>query len=883
MSKNKRTPPPAASTSKPVEPPSLTERLRSVEDQIQGLEGAPSEPGEPSGDSAEPTAADLLKKAEGLLASARAHYEKAKGLEAEAKKEAERLAAQARDQEAALKAKKKAAELQVSEHERSAQADIDARRTHVEIQEKDLLAKQQAIDKRSAEVSRREDEVRARQADAAERVARVTEREHEAAQGFLAEKARILEPVEAELKRLRVERAKLDAEIAASRAKAEDDLRAAARARAEKWAAEDARRTVAEADARRAFDDAMARERQQKLDALRVMLASERATAESAWSGELERRTAALDARQSALDDRLTALNARQSALRAAELDLQAAQELLAEDRGALTRKVERLVAERTEDLRHEAAALRTQLDDARALRDTYFQDLESRRELDRRFGDRSPEDVLSALNAAERERDALAQQLRERPDARVGERLAELERERSAWLEERAVLMGDLARARGELATRRVAAIDLEGLRKEKEALEIHKQLLNGAVDELRIQVNELTRQEDRRNPMTSLVSIDDDEALREPVRTTKPLGASTPDLLQFAADLRHRIADGVPGRRLYYADRDVRAFLGGLAMTRLMLLQGISGTGKTSLPLAFASAVGAGVEVVEVQAGWRDRQDLVGYYNAFHRHYYATNFLQALYKAGTPAYQDRLFLMVLDEVNLSRPEQFFADFLSALEQPVESRRLTLVNDPVADAPRLMVDGRHLPIPPNVWFVGTANHDETTAEFADKTYDRAHVMELPRKTDAAHFDVQPKRERKPISYAQLELAFEAAAHTNRDAADRAVAWLRTGPLSHDLKPHRIGWGNRLEGQLKRYVPVVLACGGSIGEAMDHLVVTKVLRKLKDRHDVQREKLDAISERLQESWEGLDADNPPDRCVALLDEESAAKNVEGQG
>ncbi len=87
-------------------------------------------------------------------------------------------------------------------------------------------------------------------------------------------------------------------------------------------------------------------------------------------------------------------------------------------------------------------------------------------------------------------------------------------------------------------------------------------------------------------------------------------------------------------------------------------------------------------------MQAGWRDRQDLVGYYNSFHRHYYATSFLQALYRAATPAFHDRLFLMVLDEINLSRPEQFFADFLSALEQPIKDRRLTLVDDAVATPP---------------------------------------------------------------------------------------------------------------------------------------------------------------------------------------------------
>jgi MoxR-like ATPase len=316
---------------------------------------------------------------------------------------------------------------------------------------------------------------------------------------------------------------------------------------------------------------------------------------------------------------------------------------------------------------------------------------------------------------------------------------------------------------------------------------------------------------------------------------------------------------------------------------MTRLMLLQGISGTGKTSLPLAFASAVGGGIEIVEVQAGWRDRQDLIGYYNAFHRHYYATNFLQALYKAGTPAYRDRLFLMVLDEMNLSRPEQFFADFLSALEQPMAQRRLTLVNDPVTAAPRLMVDGRHLPIPPNVWFVGTANHDESTAEFADKTYDRAHVMEMPRKTEAAHFQAEVRGARNPLSYKELEAAFNSAETAQAEATKKATTWLQKAGFAHDLQRRfRVGWGNRLENQLARYLPVVVESGGSVGEAMDHLLVTKVLRKLKDRHDVRADALAELSTKLQTAWEKLDKDNLPERCVALIDHEIAAKQSEEQ-
>jgi hypothetical protein len=110
--------------------------------------------------------------------------------------------------------------------------------------------------------------------------------------------------------------------------------------------------------------------------------------------------------------------------------------------------------------------------------------------------------------------------------------------------------------------------------------------------VDELRTRVDELTRQEDHRNPMTALTSLDEKEEFQAEARTTTPLGGSTPT----AQGVRRSTCataspTGVEGRTLYYAERDVRAFLGGLAMTRLMLLQGISGTGKTSLPLAFAA----------------------------------------------------------------------------------------------------------------------------------------------------------------------------------------------------------------------------------------------------------------------------------------------------
>jgi hypothetical protein len=901
--KNKNQPPPGKPSKPEATPP--VPPLELTADQKEGLEIAAMEAEELTTQLGPPSTTGTLekpvtnfeeglKRLEGLLRDARAHFDKARGMEAAAKKEEDRLATQKRDTEEWIRNNRKAHENDLTAMKKAALDEATAKKKEVEAEanekkremdraETDLLKRIELVDQRENKLKAQDAANRALETDLAEKGARLAEREANAEQGFLAEKARILKPMEDELKRLREERDRLLAENAKASEKAEEELRAKAKARAEKWAEADAARTQAEAEARRTFDATMARQRQEALDALRTQLADERAKIEARWRAEEERHTATHNQRNADLDARENTLHDRQKKLRASELDLLAAKEMLNEDRAGLDRKVQRLVDERTETLRHELASLGKQLAVAREQRDAYFQDLESRRELDRRFGGRAPDEILAALTATERERDTLSQQLRDRPDARVAERASALERERSAWLEERSTLLGDLTKANGELATRRLAAIELEALKKEKEALEVHKQLLDGAVNQLRVRVDELTRQDDHRNPMTALTSLDTDEKLQTEARTTPPISRATPSLKAFAEELRHRIANGVEGRTLFYAERDVRAFLGGLAMTRLMLLQGISGTGKTSLPLAFANAVGGGIEVVEVQAGWRDRQDLIGYYNAFHRHYYATNFLQALYRAGTLAYRDRLFLIVLDEINLSRPEQFFADFLSALEQPIDARRLTLVADPVAQPPRLLKEGRHLPIPPNVWFIGTANHDESTAEFADKTYDRAHVMEMPRKTDAAHFTVKQCAPRNPLSFSELEKVFQGAEKAQASRVQEATAWLRSEPIADTLQGQfRVGWGNRLEHQLARYLPVVVEAGGSVGEAMDHLLVTKVLRKLKDRHDVRASALEGLAKQLQTSWEKLDPSNPPERCIALIKHEIAAKKGEEQ-
>ena len=330
----------------------------------------------------------------------------------------------------------------------------------------------------------------------------------------------------------------------------------------------------------------------------------------------------------------------------------------------------------------------------------------------------------------------------------------------------------------------------ELEALRAEKEALKACNELLTKTLEDEVGEVKDLVNGPDVKSPFPSCSEMDNDDDLQHH-RLGRRMG------FEVFRNLPSTSGTGWPGYReeaLFYSAADVRSFLGGLAMSRLHLLQGISGTGKTSLPLAFARAIGAGHALIEVQAGWRDRQDLIGHYNTFEKRFYESDFLQALYKASCPKYAKSPFIVVLDEMNLSHPEQYFADLLSALEQEPEQQRLVLMTAAVASAPECMADGgKKLPLPPNVWFVGTANHDETTKDFADKTYDRAHVMELPRHRET--FKIEEKKAFAPIQYRCPAKCLRRGCQEQCGSGREGVRLPRRGPWYHAWRQVRYRMG----------------------------------------------------------------------------------------
>jgi hypothetical protein len=516
---------------------------------------------------------------------------------------------------------------------------------------------------------------------------------------------------------------------------------------------------------------------------------------------------------------------------------------------------------ERAKDLDERLTSAQTRCDELHAV-------VMAHEEAKRRGGHRTPEELDGEITKLRGERDALSAELATRPSRDITQRLADLERAQENWEADRARLTQDCVAERSRAARAFIAVTELETLRDQKAGLESSRGLLRAALEELRRDVDERVRQAEGVSTFPACTAID----LREDLSTAVPVVDRIDDLAAFCSDLQQRIAgDRSSGATLRYALRDIRCFVAGLGMSRLHVLEGISGTGKTSLPLAIARALGGEATLVEVQSGWRDRQDLIGHYNAFDRRFHETEFLQALYRAGTPRNSDLVQLVVLDEMNLSHPEQYFADLLSALEQEPARQKLDLMTAPVSPAPALLRDGRTLKLPPNVWFVGTANHDETTKELADKTYDRAHVMELPR--NRTSFEISNPPPRAPISVKALRESFSRAERAHAQEASSACRFLDDELAEMLGRRFGIGWGNRLERQVRAFVPVVVAAGGSLGEGLDHLIASKVLRKVKDRHDTRPEDLTALREKLLGAWSKLGCGDSPERSRSILDEE----------
>ena len=305
-----------------------------------------------------------------------------------------------------------------------------------------------------------------------------------------------------------------------------------------------------------------------------------------------------------------------------------------------------------------------------------------------------------------------------------------------------------------------------------------------------------------------------------------------TTPGLtLEYLCNRFRSFASRIEGNPLYYSIDDIRRFVTGLAVTKIMILQGMSGTGKTSLPVAWGKFTGVPATVVPVQPMWKERSDLIGYFNEFTGKFNESLILEKLYEATRT---DKIFLVILDELNIARVEYYFAEFLSLLELPTVNERILEVTSSVGKKdPKNLKNGK-LILMDNVYFIGTANNDDSTFAISDKVYDRSMVMNLDYRCDPfiGEDDYEPitlsnETFKNLVNKAKKDYSLTRRGRTHIREFDKFIQ-----------STFSITFGNRIRRQIEMYVPIYIACGGTENEALDDILAKKVLRKLESQNPV---------------------------------------------
>lgn len=294
----------------------------------------------------------------------------------------------------------------------------------------------------------------------------------------------------------------------------------------------------------------------------------------------------------------------------------------------------------------------------------------------------------------------------------------------------------------------------------------------------------------------------------------------------------------------KLFYNPQDITNFHTAIKTGSLVILSGMSGTGKSALVDAYAKALGIkNVLIIPVRPSWNDDSDLLGYVDLIHMVYRPsdTGFINKIVEASREQNKDKLYLICLDEMNLARVEHYFSQFLSILEKPVGSRELVLYDEQYAG--QLYNSSKYpqsILIGDNVKFIGTVNIDESTYHFSDKVLDRANVITL----DVLDYS-------KPDSWKIIKyMKANTPEWTNEDFSKlirkddvqlehqvriRELLW-QMHKLLHGINAN-LGVGPRIvksiESYLRNLPELQTDYALSIGEGLDYQISQRILTKIR--------------------------------------------------
>lgn len=310
--------------------------------------------------------------------------------------------------------------------------------------------------------------------------------------------------------------------------------------------------------------------------------------------------------------------------------------------------------------------------------------------------------------------------------------------------------------------------------------------------------------------------------------------------------------VIEAVKSTGLLYDDLLIKRFAYSLLSKRFLILSGLAGSGKTQLALAFSKAMIESEKqlcVVSVGADWTNREPLLGYPNALKSGSYVkpeSGVLDLLIEANSDP--ERPYFLILDEMNLSVVERYFADFLSAMEshQPIA---LWKSEDDASEVPETVS------LPDNLFIIGTINVDETTYMFSPKVLDRAHVLEFKISSDEMEKFLS---EMRPVNVAEVLAACAGMGKEFVKAANSSPA-VRTEinvillEFFKQLKRVNAEFGYRSVMEINSFISKGLECEQENSESslnLDCLTDCAIVQKLLPKLHGSRKKLSEVLESL---------------------------------
>lgn len=291
-------------------------------------------------------------------------------------------------------------------------------------------------------------------------------------------------------------------------------------------------------------------------------------------------------------------------------------------------------------------------------------------------------------------------------------------------------------------------------------------------------------------------------------------------------------RVIETIKESGLMYSEKLVIRYAISLMTKPFTILSGLAGSGKTQLAIAFAKAISEDISkqirIVSVGADWTNREPLLGYPNALENDKYVrpeSGVLQLLQDAAVD--ESHPYFLILDEMNLSYVERYFADFLSSLE----SHSPILLWDKKADGVPMSIN-----LPRNLFIVGTINVDETTYMFSPKVLDRANVIEF--KIDEVEMDdylkAAPVVDLSSIEGALADMAPEFV-RLSTSQIETEFDGTRSLLISFfkALKSVNAEFGYRSASEMGRFISLAQTEGNLAADsAVDASIVQKLLPKL---------------------------------------------------